>query len=132
MRTDDHWFPRWLIAALLPERRAEPAVIARLTVYRAQPPDARRLTLETALERALPQAAHAPLVLFRLFPLAVEISTAIAFGAAADAEAARKRQRDALPNLADCAACRGALLENGDECRQCGNPLWKYDWLTAE
>ncbi len=132
LRSDDSWFPRWLIAARLPERHTEPAVIARLTVYRAQPPDARRLTLETAFERALPQAAHAPLVLFQLFPLAVEIVTAIAFGAVADAEAARKRQREALPNLADCTACRGALLENGDDCRQCGNPLWKYDWLTAE
>jgi hypothetical protein len=132
LRTDDHWFPRWLIAARLPERHTEPAAIARLTVYRAQPPDARRLSLETALQRALPQAANAPLVLFRLFPLAVEIATAIAFGAPADAAAARKRQRDALPNLADCTECRGALLENGEECRQCGNPLWKFDWLTAE
>ena len=124
--------PRWLVGMRLPERLGEPAVIARFALYKAQPPDKRRLSLETALERALPQTSHAPLVLFRLYPLAIEIVTATAFAAPSDAADARRRQRQVLPNLADCTACRGELLENGEECRQCGNPLWKFDWLTAE
>jgi len=132
LRTADDWFTRWLVAVRLPERWNEPAVISRLAVYKAQPADARRLSFETALQRALPQSAQAPLALFRLFPLAVDIATAIAFGGASDAAAGRKQQREVLPNLADCTECRGALLENGEECRQCGNPLWKFSWLTAE
>jgi len=132
LRTADDWYQQWLLAARLPEQCQEPAVIARLASYRARPLDTRRLSFETALERALPQAAQAPLVLYRLFPLAVEVATSLAFEAPADAAAARKRQRDLLPGMTDCHDCRGTLLEPGDECRQCGNPLWKFDWLTAE
>ncbi|HVU88910.1 MAG TPA: hypothetical protein VHD36_16420 [Pirellulales bacterium] len=132
LRTDDDWYVRWLINTRLPDRLSEPAVVGRFALYKAQSPDKRRLSFETALERALPQTAHAPLVLFRLYPLAVEIVTATAFAAPADAIDARKRQRQILPSLADCTACRGALLENGEECPQCGNPIWKFDWLTAE
>jgi len=126
------WYLPWLLRARLHERFAEPAVAARLGVYRAKSVDARRLAFETALERALPQASHAPLVLYRLLAPAVEIATAIAFGDAAVAQRARKRQLEVLPDLADCHDCHGRLLENGEECRQCGNPLWKSDWLTAE
>jgi cytochrome c553 len=128
----DDWFGRWLVSMRLPDRLGEPAVIARFALYKAQPPDTRRLSLETALERALPQTSHAPLVLFQLYPLAVDIVTATAFAAPVDAADARRRQRQILPSLADCTACHGELLENGEKCRQCGNPLWKYDWLTAE
>jgi hypothetical protein len=129
--TDD-WYLRWLAKARLPDRCHEPAVIARLAVYRAKPSAARRLAFETALDRALPQAVRAPVVLYRLFPLAIEIATAIAFDDVPTAEVARKRQLEVLANLADCQACHGHLLDNGEECRQCGNPLWKFDWLTAE
>ena len=45
-----------------------------------------RLALETALERVLPQASHVPLVLYRLYPLAIEIVTAVAFGDTTTAE----------------------------------------------
>ena len=37
-----------------------------------------------------------------------------------------------LSIIRDCAECHGSVLENGEQCRNCGNPLWKYDWLTAE
>jgi hypothetical protein len=128
----DDWYLRWLAKTRLPERYLEPAVIARLAVYRAKPSDGRRLAFETAIDRALPQAVRAPVVLYRLFPMAIEIATAIAFDDAEGAQAARKRQIEVLANLADCHACHGSLLDNGEECRQCGNPLWKFDWLTAE
>ena len=45
---------------------------------------------------------------------------------------ARKRQQSILPGIGDCGACRGNVLDNGERCAQCGNPIWKYDWLTAE
>ncbi len=126
------WFLPWLVGWRLPERHHEAGVVARLAVYKAKPEDGRRLALETALERALPQATHAPLVLYRLFPLAVHVATALAFSDGPGAHAARKQQLAILPGLADCQTCHGSLLENGDECRTCGNPLWKFDWLTAE
>jgi hypothetical protein len=130
--TDDRWYLTWLVGLRFSQWTEEASAERRLAVYRAQPPDARRLSFETALERALPQANHAPLVLYRLFPLAVEAITAVAFGDLATGEAARKRQLELLPNLADCHDCRGRLLDNGEECRHCGNPLWRFDWLTAE
>jgi len=130
--TDDHWYLQWVARLRLSEMYDEAAVVARLAMYRAKPPDGRRMMLETALERALPQATHVPLVLFRLYPLAIEIVTAVAFGDSATAGAARKQQLAVLPSLADCHDCHGRLLDNGEECRQCGNPLWKFDWLTAD
>jgi rRNA maturation endonuclease Nob1 len=45
---------------------------------------------------------------------------------------ARKKQIDLLPHISDCHACRGNPLENGERCQQCGNPMWKFDWLVAE
>lgn len=129
---NESWFLPWLISWRLPDRHHEGGVAARLAVYKAKPADGRRLALETALERALPQATHAPLVLYRMFPLAVEVAAALSFADGPGAQAARKRQLTILPGLADCQTCHGSLLENGDECRICGNPLWKFDWLTAE
>jgi hypothetical protein len=132
LRGQDDWYLRWLAQSRLHERWNEPGVVARLAVYRAKSDDRRRLALETALERALPQASNVPLVLYRLFPLAVEIATAIAFADSKSAVVARKRQLDILPTLADCHDCRGRLMDNGEQCPQCANPLWKFEWLTAE
>src|SRR5262249_54937367 len=68
LRGEDDWYLRWLAESRLHDRWAEPAVVARLAAYRAKSDDRRRLALETALERALPQASNVPLVLYRLFP----------------------------------------------------------------
>ena len=70
-------------------------------------------------------------MLFRLLPLAVEIVTALGFGDSPEAEDVRHRQIDILPAIADCEQCRGKLLENGQQCPECGNPLWLFDRLTV-
>lgn len=129
---DTKWYFNWLSRLRLNEWYGELAVVGRLATYHAKPADGRRMMLETALERALPQAMHAPLVLFRVFPLAIEIVTAVGFGDLAGAEVVRKQQIAQLPHLSDCHECHGRLLDNGEECRQCGNPLWKSEWLTDE
>ena len=81
--------------------------------------------------RVLPESRHAPLVLFLLFPLAVQIVTASAFDDRGTASGQRRQQTAILPAITDCRQCRGQLLEFTEQCTACGNPLWKYDWLTA-
>ncbi|MBI2824840.1 MAG: hypothetical protein HYX69_09155 [Planctomycetia bacterium] len=129
---DPEWYVRWLGRLRLGELFEEPGVAARVGVYGAKPPDARRLAFESALGRTLPEAARAPLAMYRLFPPAVWIVTATAFADQPMAEEMRRQQLNLLPNLADCHACRARLMEGGEECRQCGNPFWKLDWVTAE
>ncbi|MCC6124903.1 MAG: hypothetical protein IT426_08075 [Pirellulales bacterium] len=79
----------------------------------------------------LHEAASAPLVVFRLFPLAVQIVTARAFGDRKTADELRSRQADILPSINDCRHCRGRVLDVGEPCPKCGNPLWTYEWLIA-
>ena len=81
--------------------------------------------------RAERQELSTPLVLFQLLPLAVRIVTALAFGDHACARDARNSQVAHLPSIRYCRQCRGEVLENGEQCEQCGNPLWEYKWLTA-
>ena len=103
----------------------------RVESYLAKTADQRRLTFSDVMGRALPESRHAPLVLFRLMPLAVEIVTALAFGDSRQAAEVRQRQSAILPAIGDCEHCRGKLLENGEQCPECGNPLWLFDWLTS-
>ena len=98
----------------------------------ASPDDAAAELFLACLQRFFPESGHAPLIIYRLFPLAISVATAIAFGQLARAEETRKGQIAWLPGIADCPACHGRLLENGEKCQQCGNPFWKTEWLTAE
>ena len=127
----DDWYLRWLAWLRLGKREADPRVLQRLNYYMSKTADDQRLAFTNVLAKALPESRKAPLVLFRLFPLAAEIITALAFGNRPRAVAARDRQAVLLPAVGDCRQCRGKLLENGEQCRNCGNPLWKFDWLTA-
>jgi hypothetical protein len=70
------------------------------------------------------------LVLLRLVPAAVQIAVALSFGKSPDAQHWRHEQVEILPSIRDCPRCRGRLLENGEQCTMCGNPLWTFDWLT--
>ena len=106
-------------------------VTKRVESYLAKTADQRRLTFSDVMGRALPESRHAPLVLFRLMPLAVEIVTALGFGDSPQAAEVRQRQSAILPAIGDCERCRGKLLENGEQCPECGNPLWLFDWLTS-
>jgi hypothetical protein len=79
----------------------------------------------------LREAQRAPLVLFRLFPLSVRIVTAAAFNDGETAQSLHAEQLSILPAIADCSQCHGGLLKPGAKCATCGNPLWKFKWLTA-
>ena len=104
----------------------------RIEAYRSAGRDQRRLAFTDVLANVLHESRKVPLVLFRLLPLSVEIATSLAFGDAQAASDARDRQLTTLPAIRDCSRCRGEVLDNGEQCPQCGNPLWKFDWLTAD
>jgi hypothetical protein len=128
---DDAWYLSWLGRLRLGEFADDHRATRRLSYYLAQAPDRRRLSFTNVLAGVLPESRKAPLVLFQLAPLAVEIVTAQAFGDAAAATEARAQQTAYLPAIRDCHECRGQLLENSASCPGCGNPLWKFEWLVA-
>jgi hypothetical protein len=127
----DDWYLNWLTRFRLGRLAEDPRVAKRLSTYLAATPDGRRLTFTNVMASALAESRRAPLVLFRLFPHAVGIVTALAFEDHVLCDAAREQQLHLLPSIRDCHHCRGKLLDNGEECRLCGNPLWKFEWLTA-
>ncbi|MBU4270271.1 MAG: hypothetical protein KKE86_14240 [Planctomycetes bacterium] len=129
--TADDWYSRWLARLLLGEP-IDADTLARLDEYGSKSPRERMLAFTDVLARVLPESRRAPLVLFNLFPISVWIATAIAWGDRVRAAEFRKKQLDLQPALGDCTVCRGQLLATGKQCRQCGNPVWKYDWLVAD
>ena len=128
-RNDGHWYLHWLAGIRLGQAALDEQHCQRLVRYAGQDLDHRRLTLTNVLVAVLPEARRAPLVLFRLFPLAVHVATAIAFGDEASALRIRASQTECLPAIEDCTQCRGQVLNNGNQCTICGNPLWKTTWL---
>lgn len=128
---DDSWFLPWLTRLRLGRLFDDPRVLKRLATYRAASADAQWRTFSNVLAGVVPESRRAPLVLFRLVPQAVRIATALAFGDHATADHARQQQTLVLPSIRDCHRCHGKLLENGEQCAGCGNPLWKFEWLTA-
>jgi hypothetical protein len=129
--SDDDWYPNWLTRFRLGRLAEDPRVAKRLSTYLGATPDGRRLMFTNVMAGVLAESRRAPLVLFRLFPHAVQIVTSLAFDDHALCDAAREQQLHLLPSIRDCHHCRGKLLDNGEECRLCGNPLWKFEWLTA-
>jgi hypothetical protein len=129
---DVAWYRQWLSRLRLGERCDLPVVASRLEHYLSKTADERRRAFSQLLERSLPEARHAPLVVYRLFPLAVAVATAVAFGDHSRADIARKRQVFILPGISDCPTCHGRVLANEEKCPQCGNPFWTYEWLTAD
>ena len=127
----DDWYLPWLERQRLGATSADETTAQQIQRYRSQTPDQRRRALMDMLLDMLPESGRAPLVLFRLVPQSVQLVTALAFGDRPRGEAVRKQQQDLLPALADCRDCHGAVLVNGKLCSTCGNPLWKFEWLTA-
>ena len=113
------------------EALAETHYGKRLNDYLAMEPDVRRLEFSRVLQKLMPETAKAPLILFRLFPLAVRIVATVAFGDHFAASELRNQQTRWQPAVADCLECHGRVLDNGDRCPTCANPLWEYVWLTA-
>lgn len=127
----ESWFLQWLTELRLGRGRDNSLVRQRLSDYLKLEKAQRRLAFTDALVHALPEAERAPLVLYRLFPLAIKVVTSVSFSDATAATAERDRQVAFLPAIGDCSECHGRLLENGDVCRTCGNPVWNYQWLRA-
>ena len=127
---DDQWFRHWLYG-LRSDTPADESMEKRAARYRELPEDERRLNFASSLERRLPNATKAPLVLYRLFPMAIRMVVAIAFGDNLRAGELRNQQAALLPIIADCHQCHGRPLDNGERCSTCSNPMWAYDWLTA-
>jgi hypothetical protein len=129
-RTDD-WYLPWLVRLRLADHGWREEFAERSEAYLPKGEDARRLAFMDALAHVLPESREAPLVLFRLVPLSVQIATARAFGDRTAAARLRREQTTVLPAIVDCRQCRAQVLECVEQCRACGNPLWKYEWLTA-
>ncbi len=127
----DDWYLPWLVRLRLGERGRNEKIPERSKIYLSKSPDDRRLAFMDALARVLPESREAPLVLFRLLPLSVQIATARAFGDRVAASKLRRDQTVILPAIVDCRQCRAQVLECVEQCRACGNPLWKYEWLNA-
>ncbi len=122
---------QWLARLRLGALSADVNVVRRFAQYASKTTDDRRLAFTDVLARALPESRRAPLVLFRLVPLALHVATALAFGDRGRASEVRDRQTSLLEAIADCRQCGGRVLENGQQCGQCGNPLWTFRWLTT-
>jgi hypothetical protein len=128
---DLEWYRDWLSRLRLGELAARPQVKGRLDHYLEEARGERRLEFSGILARTAPEAARAPLVLYRLFPFSVRIATNLAFGDHLSASELRNRQVAMLPHIADCRTCHGRPFENGDRCEACGNPVWKFNWLRS-
>ncbi len=126
------WYLRWLCHLRQIDDQADPAVGSRLAEYLEAPTDKRRGQFESGLSKVLPESLRAPLVLFQLFPMGVALVTAQAFADHFRAARIRQSQASILPAILDCRGCHGRVLENGEECAGCGNPVWKFSWLTAD
>jgi hypothetical protein len=129
--TSDDWYLQWLARLRLGDACDAAKHVQRLEDYLGKTPDERRLAFIDVLAEVLPYSRRAPLVLFQLAPLAVRIVTALAFGDHTRAREARNTQARHLPAIHYCRRCQGEVLENGERCEQCGNPLWDFKWLTA-
>ncbi|MGA2256582.1 MAG: hypothetical protein ABSG53_18190 [Thermoguttaceae bacterium] len=128
---DGKWFRDWLAELRMGHVDSNSRAARRMSYYVEKSADDQRLAFSNILATTLPEASRAPLILLRLVPLAVQIATALAFGKSVDALQLRREQTEILPSIPDCDRCHGKLLENGEQCTMCGNPLWTYEWLTT-
>ena len=104
---DAGWYWQWLARLRLGPSQPEDRVTKRVECYLAKSRDQRRLLFSDVMARALPESRHAPLVLFRLLPLAIEIVTALGFGDSAQAAEVRRARATsfrALPIASSAAA----------------------------
>jgi hypothetical protein len=127
---DADWFATWLLRFHHGQGSA-PAANVQMSSYLGQTSDARRLAFTDVLAKVFPESRRAPLVLFRLFPLAVQLATFLALGDRARAEHIRVQQVSELAAVGDCKQCHGKVLDNSRQCPVCGNPLWKSELLMA-
>jgi hypothetical protein len=130
-RQDPEDFAHWLCGLRLGEGYEETHYARRLEHYLSLPRIERRVDFTGVLARALPEAARAPLILFRLYPLAIRIVTNLAFDDTLSAAEWRNQQIEWQPAIADCHECLGRPLDVDEVCTVCSNPVWAYRWLTV-
>ncbi|MDV6030453.1 MAG: hypothetical protein F9B45_10165 [Phycisphaera sp. RhM] len=130
--TDVDWIRSWLGELRLGGSYGNGPITERVGQYVEQDEDGRRRHFASCLEKVYPEARKSPLVLYQLMPAAVRIVVAIAFGSTPHAAKQRDRQAFLLPGILDCGSCQGAVLDNGETCVECGNPVWNYNWLLAD
>ena len=82
----DGWYWQWLTRLRLGPLQPDAQIAARIEHYLGKSRDEGRLVFTNVMSRALPESRRAPLVMFRLAPLAVQIVTALAFGDSPRAE----------------------------------------------
>ena len=128
----DGWFSQWLGRLRLGHLMDQPTVRNRLAEYAGETIRQRELRFTNHLVKSLREANRAPLVLYRLYPYSIGIVTAIAFGDHFGATEMRHRQRGILPSIEYCRQCTGRVLDNGERCQECGNPVWNYKWLQTD
>ncbi|QEF98633.1 hypothetical protein Mal15_26880 [Stieleria maiorica] len=129
---DHNWVRGWLGELRLGGSFGNGPISQRVNEYAQQDEDGRRRHFASCLERVYPEARKCPLVLYQLMPSAVRIVVAVAFGATQLAAKERDRQTFLLPGISDCASCKAGVLDNGETCVDCGNPIWNYNWLLAD
>jgi hypothetical protein len=129
--SDTGWYLDWLAKLRLGKGDVGGELTRQVAAYVQMTRDGRRLAGMDALAKVLPESRKAPLILFRLVPLAVHIATALSFGDQTTAAEIRSRQISLLPAITDCPECRGAVLESEEICKVCNSPMWKYEWLTV-
>lgn len=131
IKDTDPWFLEWMFHLRFGDGY-KPVFDRRVDFYHSHSIEQRRLKFVSVLQRVLPESARAPLVLFRLFPRAVRILTAVAFGDPLRAQELRTEQAGVLPAISDCHECHGRVLDNEEACRCCGNPVWNYAFLLSD
>ena len=129
---DASWARNWLGVLRLGGSFSNGPISQRIEEYLEHDESQQRRHFSSCLEKVYPEARRCPLVLYQLLPHAVRIVIAVAFGATELAEKERDRQRFLLPGIQDCRSCRGTILDNGETCVDCGNPMWTYKWLLAD
>ena len=127
----DKWFLDWMFHLRLGEGYQK-VMDQRLPYYVSECVEERRLKFLSMLQQFMPESTRAPLVLFRLYPRAVRILAAVAFGDPLRAQELRAEQASFLPTISECHECHGRVLDNEEICRCCGNPLWKFEWLLSD
>lgn len=127
----DPWFLDWMFRLRLGES-CESVFNKRVDYYKSRTIEERRLKFVSVLQRAIPESTRAPLVLFRLYPRALRILAAVAFGDSLRAQELRAEQIGFLPAISDCHECHGRALDNEDICRCCGNPVWNFAFLLSD
>ena len=128
---DGNWFRDWLAELRMGHVDSNSRAARRISYYVEQVGQRSAAGLRQHPGHGPARGQPSALILLRLVPAAVQIATALAFGKSVDAQQWRHEQTEILPSIPDCYRCHGKLLENGEQCTMCGNPLWTYEWLTT-